>query len=586
MVTPARLDIDALARNPDAPVFVVHPLEATEARLIFEGYPVIESDDVLIGKRDDVIRGRRAYIWAPNGDLGDLEARWPFNLRRIGEILCGAAAETWLIDPERSITSFGKDHGEPQYASALAWARTHRSQYVAPPPEPIVEPEPSQEVPEGEETDEVDEDALAKGFSRRNPTWRYVAVWGKWLKWDAVRWLQDDKMAAFDRSRRTCREMAPYAPTVNLQRKVKAAATCAAVLRLAGSDPRHAASVDQWDRNLWALNTPGGTVNLTNGSTRPATMEDYVTKMTSVAPKGECPQWLEFLQQICDFDDELVAFLQRMIGYSLTGSTQEQCLFFLYGTGANGKGTFVNTIREIMADYAMVAGMDVFTESKHDRHPQELARLRGARMVCAQETDQGRLWAEARVKALTGGDTITAHFMRQDDFEFIPQFKLIIAGNHKPLLRNIDEAMRRRLHLVPFTVTIPPDKRDQDLGAKLRAEAAGILNWAITGCLNWQEQGLAPPEAVRSATAEYLDSQDVFGEWVLERTEHAEGSEKTRTSEMYADYRKWSEDRNEHPYTQKRFKEMLESRSYKISKVNGIPFVWYVRLKDAQRVAM
>ena len=170
-----------------------------------------------------------------------------------------------------------------------------------------------------------------------------------------------------------------------------------------------------------------------------------------------CPRWQRFLDQVTAGDQDLQRFLRRIAGYGLTGSTREHALFFFYGTGANGKGTFLNTLTAILGDYAKVAGMDTFTESHTDRHPTELAMLRGARIVAAQETEEGRRWAESRIKALTGGDPITARFMRQDFFTYTPQFKLLIAGNHKPGLRNIDEAIRRRFHLLPFTVRIPPE---------------------------------------------------------------------------------------------------------------------------------
>lgn len=177
-------------------------------------------------------------------------------------------------------------------------------------------------------------------------------------------------------------------------------------------------------------------------------------------------------------DKELQSYLQRMVGYALTGSTQEHALFFLYGTGANGKSVFVNTLATILGDYATNAPMDTFMETRTDRHPTDMAGLRGARFVAAIETEQGKRWAESKLKNLTGGDKISARFMRQDFFEFFPQFKLFVAGNHKPAIRNIDEAMKRRLHLIPFTITVPPERRDKNLQQKLLAERDGILAWA------------------------------------------------------------------------------------------------------------
>jgi putative DNA primase/helicase len=283
-------------------------------------------------------------------------------------------------------------------------------------------------------------------------------------------WREDATMLAFDMARAVCRQAAAEAPTSRLGAAIASAKTVAAIERLAKADRRHAATVEQWDADPWLLNTPEGVVDLRTGATRPHRANDHVTKITAVAPGGGCPLWLRFLARITAGDVELQAFLQRAAGYALTGITREHALFFAYGTGGNGKGVFLNTLTGIMGGYAAVAEMATFTASNGDRHPTDLAMLRGARLVTAQETEEGRQWAEARIKTLTGGDPITARFMRQDFFTFAPQFKLFIAGNHKPGLRNVDEAMRRRLHLIPFTVSIPPGERDPDLPEKLRAE--------------------------------------------------------------------------------------------------------------------
>jgi hypothetical protein len=196
-------------------------------------------------------------------------------------------------------------------------------------------------------------------------------------------------------------------------------------------------------------------VDLTTGNVRDHDPASLLTKITAVAPEGDCPLWGDFLKRVTDDDTELQSFLQRMMGYCLTGSIDEHALFFLYGTGGNGKGVFLNAMTAIFGDYAKVAPADMFTVTQNERHPTDMAMLQGARLVTAQETEEGKFWAEAKIKALTGGDPITARFMRQDFFTYLPQFKLVIAGNHKPRLRNVDEAIRRRIDLVPFTVTIP-----------------------------------------------------------------------------------------------------------------------------------
>ena len=244
-----------------------------------------------------------------------------------------------------------------------------------------------------------------------------------------------------------------------------------------------------------------------------------MTKITTGSPQGECPTWKSFLATVTGGDRELQDYLRRMAGYCLTGVTTEHALFFLYGTGANGKSVFANTLTSIMGDYATVAAMDMFMATHGDRHPTDMASLRGARIVTSIETEQGSRWAESKLKALTGGDKITARFMRQDFFEFMPQFKLLVVGNHKPSIRNVDEAMRRRLHMVPFTVTIPKAKRDKTLPERLLAERDGILAWALEGCLEWQRMGLKPPPAVMAATEDYFEAEDAIGRWIDERCE-------------------------------------------------------------------
>jgi len=248
-------------------------------------------------------------------------------------------------------------------------------------------------------------------------------------------------------------------------------------------------------------------------------------------------------------------------GYALTGSTSEHALFFAYGTGANGKGILLNTVAAILGDYAKTAPMETFTATQGDRHPTELAGLMGARLVTAQETEQGRRWAESKVKSMTGGDPIAARFMRQDFFEFTPQFKLLIAGNHKPGLRGVDEAIRRRLHLIPFTVTIPPERRDPDLFEKLKPEWPGILKWAIDGCLAWQRDRLTPPGIVREATAAYLAAEDAIAQW-LDECCACDPVYADKSGALFASWKTWADAAGEYAGSQKRFSQALEDRGF------------------------
>jgi putative DNA primase/helicase len=260
-------------------------------------------------------------------------------------------------------------------------------------------------------------------------------------------------------------------------------------------------------------------------------------------------------------DTDMVAFLQRMFGYALTGSTREHALAFCHGTGANSKSVLLSTAAGILGDYHRTAPIETFTASSGDRHPTDLAGLRGARLVTAVETEEGRRWAESRIKTLTGGDPVSARFMRQDFFEYVPQFKLVIAGNHRPGLRSVDEAIRRRFHLIPFTVTIPEKERDPDLTEKLKQEWPGILAWMLKGCLAWQTEGLAPPEAVRAATAAYLEAEDAFTAWIDETCER-DPSEWETSSALFGSWKVWAENSGEQPGNLKRFVQNLEARGF------------------------
>jgi putative DNA primase/helicase len=416
---------------------------------------------------------------------------------------------------------------------------------------------------------EFSDEALALAFAERHANdLRYIAAWGKWMIWTGTVWKPDDTLAAFSLVRAVCREQSAISGKDAVSERLASAATVAAVERLARSDRRLAATVDQWDADPWALNTPGGIINLRNGERLPNDPLAYCTKITAVAPDGDCPIWRAFLDRVTGGDKALQLFLQRIAGYALTGDVSEHALFFAYGTGGNGKGVFINTISAVMGDYAVTAVMDTFTASQNDRHKSELAMLRGARLVSAQETEQGRRWAESRIKSLTGGDPITANFMRQDHFTFMPQFKLLIAGNHKPGLRSVDDAMKRRMNLLPFTQTIGPGERDPQLPDKLKAEWPGILLWAVDGCAEWREKRLSPPESVKQATAEYLEAEDTVALWLAECCK-TDFSLKTSVSELFVSWSAWATKAGEHAGSQKSFSQTMANRGFAPSRLSG-----------------
>jgi putative DNA primase/helicase len=425
------------------------------------------------------------------------------------------------------------------------------------------------------------EDALALDFAGRHcDELRFVSFWGKWLKWTAERWQVEKTLAAFDLARKIC-----HGHSLGGLR----AKTVAAIEQLARSDRRLAATTDQWDADPWLFNTPAGTVELKTGSLREHRQQDYIMKIAGCSPDREgCPMFFEFLNTIFAKDQDLINYLQKFFGYILTGLTCEHAMLFFHGAGANGKSVLVSTIAEILGEYHRVAPIDTFTATGFSRHSTDLAGLMGARLVTAHETEEGAKWAEAKLKALTGGDKITAQFMRQDYFDYVPAFKLAITGNHKPGLQSVDEAMRRRLNLIPFNVTIPKADRDPSLAEKLKTEWPGILAWMIAGCLLWQEEGrLNPPQAVITATDDYLESEDAMATWIAERCELKASYEDT-AAELFKSWKAWAELMRENVGSAKAFGNKLQARAgikrkaIGHSNVRGYSGIRVVKVEQAQ----
>jgi putative DNA primase/helicase len=305
-------------------------------------------------------------------------------------------------------------------------------------------------------------------------------------------------------------------------------------------------------------------LDLETGVMRPSYPLDYCTKIAgayAADPGTPHPLWDAFLKKVTAGNTELIGFLQRFLGYCMTGHVSEHVLVFLYGKGANGKSVFVNTVTRIFGDYAAVAPMEMFVTSKFDRHPTEIARLKGVRLMTAYETQRGRAWDEAKIKNLTGGDPLTGRFMRGNFFDFKATHKVLIAGNQKPTLRVVDEAIRRRFLLVPFTVQIPEAERDRDLAKKLEGEWPAILRWMIDGCLEWQRGGLRVPQVVRAATEEYLTDQDAMGEW-LEACIISEHDVFTLTAKLFGSWKNWCDKRGLEAGTETAFADSLKDRGY------------------------
>ena len=397
---------------------------------------------------------------------------------------------------------------------------------------------------------------------------RYCYAWKKWLVWDGKRWNSDDgdttKLYGKIISDRLWREVRATDNKEAFRFAVSSAASyrVKAMLDMAASEPGIPIQPDKLDRDPWLLNVSNGTIDLLTGELKPHDASDFITKIAPVTydSSADCATWLAFLERTMAGRTDLIAYLRQLVGLCLTGSTREHVLPFLHGSGANGKSTFVNALLSLMGtDYAIKANSDLLLVKRNDAHPTERADLHGKRLVACVEAEDGRRLAESLVKDLTGGDRIRARRMHEDFWEFGPTHKIWLAANHKPVVRGTDHGIWRRIKLIPFTVTIPDDEQDAKLPDKLMAELPGILNWAMLGCLEWQQDGLDEPQAVISATGGYRAEMDVVGAFVDERCVLGDQHEAGAT-ELYKAYQQWCEDTGEKAIGDRRFGERLSER--------------------------
>ena len=409
------------------------------------------------------------------------------------------------------------------------------------------------------------QDSVAQIFAQRfKDQLRYCHHTGAWFRWADTHWQREQTALAFDICRKLSREISRGSGT-NVMKEARKVGFAGGVERFAKADRAFAVTSEIWDRDPFLLGTPGGTVDLRTGVLRAADPADGITKLTAVTPAdhADCPRWKRFLEETFGDDAELIRFIRQWCGYSLTGDIREEALVFGYGNGNNGKSVWLNTVAGILRDYAVVAPMETFVASKWDRHPTELAMLRGARLVTATETEEGRSWAEARIKQITGGDPISARFMQKDFFAFTPAFKLTVVGNHKPVLNHIDEAIRRRFNLIPFLRK--PEVVDPQLKEKLKLEWPGILRWAIEGCLDWQaSHGLVRPESVIKATQNYFSEQDSMGQWLKEACVVDRGNRRVfeRVDSLFVSWCSFAFRAGEQPGSKKAFSSELNRQGF------------------------
>lgn len=398
---------------------------------------------------------------------------------------------------------------------------------------------------------------------------RYVHTWGRWLAWDGRRFADDTSGEIHRRAKTTVRAMyaeaadlddAPRKALAGWARRSESAGRIDAMIALARSE----VPVDHeaLDRDAMILTVANGTLDLHTGALREHRRADLATKLAPVAysPDAAAPTWVAFLERILP-DADVREFVRRAVGYSLTGETGEQVLFLCWGSGANGKTTFVETVMAMLGDFALKTPAETLLAKRDNTIPNDVAALRGARFVAAVESEEGRRLAEVRIKELTGSDTISARFMRAEWFTFKPVAKLWLATNHRPVVRGTDEAIWRRIRLIPFNVTIPELERDPTLPARLRAELPGVLRWAVGGCLAWHLEGLGAPAAVLAATRSYRAEQDVLGAFLAERCLLAPTCWVSSAS-LYAAYRQWCEASGEHVVTQRALGLALRERGF------------------------
>jgi putative DNA primase/helicase len=421
---------------------------------------------------------------------------------------------------------------------------------------------------------------------------RFVGTWSKGLAWDGTRWELDDVARWQQAAASTARTLFEDAITElkaannaqNAERMEKArgalawaaksqgAPRLAAMVTLGRSFPSVIVKHTALDSHPWLLNVRNGTFDLRTGKLGPHQREHLITKLAPVEydSRATAPTWEAFLERAMGGNPELVEFLQRLIGYALTGEVREHVLAFFHGDGANGKSTFLATIHAMLGDYATPAARKLLFRGRSDRHPTELATLYGRRFVTCSEIEEGLAFDEALVKDLTGGDRINARRMQEDEWSFDPTHKLFLAGNHKPSVRGDDEGIWRRMRLVPWDVVIPEGERDPELPTKLRAELAGVLRWSVEGCLAWQRHGLDAPTAVRAATREYREENDLLGQFFRDYLVFAPDATVSRR-ELRETYGRACQEAGTEPLGAKRFAARLRERGVTETTVRGEP---------------
>lgn len=571
----------------DRLALMLHKAGAAEVKGIVT--ETLEKDGATMETPADWSIADMADVWTPAEALAWAKSRitiYPFpdpNPDKVGHVAPQQDA------PERDLS----DLKRPEDTAAPPKTKKHATRtprqpeghpetpVSAPPNAPTI---PREISPVMELPPEFSEYGLADRFvTEFGDDWRFTREWNTWFRWNGGYW-ERDKSSAITYAITTC---------VNAARAIARQLTEAqhnrictykmnrSIEMLVSANPKIAVVSAAWDSDPWSLGTPAGVVNLKTGELYDAPREAFVSRAVSVVPAaGETPLFDSVIARATQGDADLEQYLWRWFGYILTGDVTEESFLFIHGSGGSGKSTLIKTLASILGDYARSCKPAMFEETKHEGHPTELAELAGSRLAYASESSEGARFAEAKIKWLTGGDTISAHFMRQDNFQFVPSHKILIHGNHMPQLRSVGEEMRRRIHLVEFPGSIPESERDKKLKSKLEAEYPAILHRMIQGCLAWQKRGLGKPSHVTAATDDYLQGEDTLGAWIADCIDL--GPKNTaRSAEVYRSFKKWAEQSGEFCPSQKRFSRSLIARGHEIRRTAAGSVIYGLSVKQS-----
>ena len=401
----------------------------------------------------------------------------------------------------------------------------------------------------------------------------------RWLIWRDQHWRADEDGALRRYAKSTARQRAILARHLEEKEREKQRNWASvsesrprldAMLILAQSEVLLADAGTDWDANPWLLGVPNGVVDLRTGNLRAGGLNDKITLVTKAAfdAHASCPRWLRFLNEIFEGNAELIDYVWRAVGYSVSGNTSEQCLFLCHGQGANGKSTLLEILRFLLGEYAYNTPFSTLELQSRSSIPNDVAALASRRLVVSSETNESSRLNEARVKALTGSDTITARLLYKEFFEFGPTAKYWLAVNHVPSVKDDSHGFWRRVRLIPFLHTFEEHQQDPHLKEELQAEAPGILAWMVSGCLEWQKRGLDCPQMVKSATESFRQQMDVVGEFIEDECVLDTGAE-VSSADIWATYLDYCEaNREQHPLTRREFSARLEAKRLSRSRMD------------------